>query len=82
MTDRERDALKEALKYEVEVLKFLALLTAGLGGGTLTLVLGDFTFLRIGLAALGFLGTILLAVADWYLHRHIRALIAQLKENP
>lgn len=64
MTDRERDALKEGLKYEVEVLKFLALLTVGLGGGTVTLVLGDFTPLRIGLAGLGFLGTLVLIVAD------------------
>ena len=34
MTDRERDALKEALKYEIEVLRFLALLTVAVGGGT------------------------------------------------
>jgi len=27
MTDHKREALKEALKYEIEVLKFLALLT-------------------------------------------------------
>ena len=63
------------------MLKFLALLTVGLGGGTLTLVLGDLTLLRIGLAALGFLGTVVLIVADWYLHTRIRAFIAQLRED-
>ena len=63
MTNHERDALKEALRYEIEVLRFLALPTIGLGGGTVTLVLGDFTPLRIGLAALGFLGPVILIVA-------------------
>lgn len=81
MTERERDALKEALKYEIEVLKFLSLLTVAVGGGTISLALGQATLFRIGLAALGFLSTILLAVADWYLHKRVRALIAQLKEN-
>jgi hypothetical protein len=81
MTDRERDALKEALRYEIEVLRFLALLTVAVGGGTISLTLGQATPFRIGLAALGFLSTMLLAVTDWYLHKRIRALIARLKEN-
>jgi hypothetical protein len=44
-------------------------------------VLGQTTPLRIGLAGLGFLGTVILIVADWSLHTRIRALIAQLKED-
>ena len=82
MTDRERDALKEALKYEIEVLKFLALLTAGLGGGTIGLILGEHSSLRISLAGVGFLSMLLLLFGDWYLHKRIQALIAQLKEEP
>ena len=57
MTDHKREALKEALKYEIEVLKFLALLTIAVGGGTISLALGKPTPFRIGLAGLGFLGT-------------------------
>jgi hypothetical protein len=82
MTDHEREALKETLKYEIEVLRFSALLTVAVGGGTIGLVLGETTPLRIGLAGLGFISTVVLAFVDWYLHSRIRALIAQLKEDP
>lgn len=81
MTDHERDAFKEALKYEVEVLKFLALLTVAIGGGTLGLVLGETSSLRIGLAGAGFLSMLLLFWGQWHLHKHVRSLIEQLKED-
>ena len=40
MIDRERDALKEALRYEIEALRFLAVLTVAVGGGAIRLTLG------------------------------------------
>ena len=64
------------------MLKFLALLTVAVGGGTISLALGEVTLFRVGLAGLGFLGTVTLAFADWYLHNRVRALIARLKEDP
>ena len=81
MTDRERDALKEALKYEIEVLKFLSLLTVAVGGGTVSLLLGEHSLLRVGLAGVGFLSMLVLAYGDWYLHKRVQALIAQLRED-
>ena len=62
-------ALKERIKLETEALKFLALLTVGMGGGSISLVLGERTFLRLGLAAVGRLATIVLGVFSW---RHYR----------
>jgi len=76
------DKQVERIKYETEVLKFTALITVGIGGGAIGLLLGEPTPLRLGLAGLGFSATLALAVILWRLDRRIRALIAQLKETP
>ncbi len=78
MADKEH--YTEQIKYETEVLKFTALVTVGTGGGAIGLLLGDFTPLRLGLAGLGFLATLLLTMICWRLDKRIRALIAQVKE--
>ena len=51
MTDRELVA--ERLKFETEVLKLLVLLWLALGGGSLSLVAGGLTGMRLLLAGLG-----------------------------
>lgn len=51
MTDRELVA--ERLKFETEVLKLLVLLWLALGGGSLSLVAGGLTSMKLLLASLG-----------------------------
>jgi hypothetical protein len=77
MADKEA----ERLKFETEVLQFTALVAAGAGGGSISLILGDFTLLRLGLAGLGFLGTLALTAICWRLGKRIRMLIEQIKEE-
>jgi hypothetical protein len=74
------DRQAEAIKYETEVLKYTALITAGIAGGSLGLILGERTILRMSLAGMGFITTIALAIIIWRIDRRIRALIAQIRE--
>ena len=73
------ERLKEQIKYEMEVLKFIALVMVALGGSAISLFLGTPTTLRFGLAGLGFLATLTLGVVSWRLDRRIRMLIAQIE---
>jgi hypothetical protein len=74
------DRQAEAIKYETEVLKYTALIAAGIAGGSLGLVLGERTILRLSLAGMGFITTIALAIIMWRIDRRIRAMIAQIRE--
>jgi hypothetical protein len=71
----------EEIRYEVERVKFLSLLTVALGGSSFGLLLGDFTLFRLGLAGVGLLLTVLLGVVSWRLDASIRAELAQKKET-
>ncbi len=79
IADKANERLKEQIKYEMEVLKFIALVMVALGGGAVSLFLGTPTVLRFGLAGLGFLATLTLGVVSWRLDRRIRMLIAQIE---
>jgi hypothetical protein len=74
------DRQAEAIKYETEVLKYTALVTAGVSGGSIGLFLGERTVLRLSLAGVGFLATVALALIMWRLDRRIRAMIARIQE--
>jgi hypothetical protein len=76
MADREA----EQIKYETELLRLIFLLAVAMGGGSLSLLLGDPTPLRLILAGAGLLGTLTLLIVGWRQHHWIRALIAQIKE--
>jgi hypothetical protein len=75
------DQAAERIKYKTEILKLLTLLTVAVGGGSLGLVLGKFTALRVGLATIGILVTLMLLVAAWRQHRYIERLIEQIGES-
>jgi len=79
MAERRVEALREQIKYETEVLKFIALIMVALGGGSISLFVGEPTPLRFGLAGLGFLGTLALGIVSWRLDRRIRAIITQME---
>lgn len=71
----------ERIKYETEVLKVTVLVTVATTGGSISLLLGAHTPLRLGLAGVGLLVTLALVVALWRLDRQIRAFINQIKES-
>jgi len=79
MADKTNERLKGQIKYEIEVLKFIALVMVALGGGAISLFLGTPTMLRFGLAGLGFFATLALGMVSWRLDRRIRMLIAQIE---
>lgn len=76
MADKEA----ERLKFETEVLKFTSLLMVGAGGGSISLMLGDPTLLRLALASAGFCLTLILGVVSWRQYRRIQRLIEQLEK--
>jgi len=76
MADKEA----ERIKYEIEVLRATLLVMIATAGGSLSLLLGDHTFLRLGLAGMGIIATTLLWIFIWRQDRAIRKLIAQIKE--
>jgi uncharacterized transporter YbjL len=76
MADKEA----ERIKFETEVLKFTSLLTVGTGGGFISLILGEPTPLRLALAGLGFVSTLLLGIIGWRQYRRVQTLIERMKE--
>jgi len=78
MSDREQ--LKEQIKYETEVLKAILLIAVGTIGGTVSLLLGELTLLRLLLSALGIVVTLILTLIGWRQDRRIRAFIHQIGE--
>jgi hypothetical protein len=69
MSDREQ--LKEQIKYETEVLKAILLIAVGTIGGTVSLLLGELTPLRLLLSALGIVVTLILTFIGWRQDRRI-----------
>ncbi len=57
MAEGELERLKEQIKYETEVLKAILLIAVAIGGGTIGLLLGTHTPLRLILSLLGIVTT-------------------------
>jgi len=68
----------EQIKFETELLRLIVLLGVAVGGGSLSLLLGDPTPLRLILAGTGIFVTIGPAVVGWRQQRWIRTLINQI----
>lgn len=71
-------ALLERIKLETELLRLVALATLAVGGGSIGLLLGDQTFLRLVLATGGLLVTVGLMGTLWWQRRRIITLIEKL----
>ena len=71
----------ERIKFETELLKLTAIAMVAIGGGSIGLLLGDLTLVRVILAGGGLLVTLGLVVVLWWQRRYIRSLIEQLKEQ-
>jgi len=57
------------------------LVTVATTGGSIGLLLGEHTLLRLGLAGVGVLVTLVLIAGIWRLDRRIRKLIEEVKEQ-
>ena len=77
MTDRELVA--ERLKFETEVLKLLVLLWLALGGGSLSLVAGGLTGMKLLLASLGLFITVVVILMSIRQYIKIRSIIERAK---
>ncbi len=72
---------KERIKLETEVLRFILVAMVALGGGAISLLLGEWTSFRLILAGLGLFATLGLGVIGWQHYRRIRALVERLPED-
>ena len=79
MTDRR--LIAERLKFETEVLKLLVLLGIALGGGSLSLLIGKLTGLKLVLAGIGFPITVMIIVMVVRQYVKIRAIIKRAEEG-
>lgn len=82
MADKDIERLKERIKFETEVLKLAILVAVAMGGSAVSLLLREFTPLRLGLAGLGLIGTLGLLMTVWRFYQRIDRRIDQIKEVP
>jgi len=76
----QKEELSERIKYLTELLKLTWLSLLALGGGTISLVLGDPILSRQIAAGAGMAVVVVLALALGYLHRRIQAEIRKMRE--
>jgi hypothetical protein len=76
----EKEYLTERIKYLGDWLKLVSIFLLAVGGGTISLLLGDLTPTKTVLAVLGAGLTIALAVGGRVLDRQIRQSLDRLKE--
>jgi hypothetical protein len=76
----EKEYLTERIKYFSDLLKLAAVFLIAIGGGTLSLLLGDLTTTKIVLALLGASATIAFVIGVRVLDKQIRDLIHSLRE--
>jgi hypothetical protein len=76
----EKEYLTERIKYFSDLLKLFCVFLIAIGGGTLSLLLGDLTKAKVILASLGTGATIAFVIGVRVLDKEIRKLIDSLKE--
>ena len=69
------DEVKEEVKLETELLRYLVLIAIALGSGSLSVVLGGLAGIRLPLAVAGVLGTISLGPLAWFQYKRILAIV-------
>jgi hypothetical protein len=72
---------KERIKLETEMLRFIVVAMVALGGGSISLLLGEWTSFRLTLAGLGLIATLGLNLATWKQYQRITRLIERLPEE-
>lgn len=69
------DEIKEQIKLETEVFRFLVIIGIALGGGTLGMLTGLPSGIRLLLAGVGIIATLLVGYVAWLQYRKITTLI-------
>jgi len=69
------DQTKEQIKLETELLRYLVLIGVAMGGGTLSVLMGSPTGIRLALAAMGIPATMGVAFLSWRQYLKINHLI-------
>ncbi|MEW6297396.1 MAG: hypothetical protein AB1671_06610 [Thermodesulfobacteriota bacterium] len=75
------DKAAERIKFHTEVLKVIVLLAVAVGGGSFGLVLNPGSPLRLGLAAIGLVATVGLALTGWRQYYYVQRLIEDIQED-
>ena len=76
----EKEYLTERSRYLIDLLRLSCLLLLAVGGGTISLMLGEPRTLKTLLAAVGAALIIGLVTFVWFLDNRIRATLEKLKE--
>jgi uncharacterized membrane protein len=76
-----KEEVKEEIKFLTEIFRLGAILLVAIGGGTISLILGEHSSLRNLFAATGLIAIVGLVIALYSLQLRIRRLIGQLKEG-
>ena len=76
------DKAAERIKFETELLRLTWLTVIATIGGSVSVLLGGVTPLRLILAGAGFVVTLVLTVVGWRFNRRITAHIEQIPEEP
>ena len=76
-----KEILKEEIKFLTEVFRLLWITLLGVGGGTISLGIGERTALKGALTVAGVVTFVLLGAVVQKLQQHIRRLIAQIAEG-
>ena len=69
------DEVKEKIKLETEVLRFLVIISIALGGGALGIMAGLPSGMRLVLAWIGIIATLAVGYVAWVQYRKIKVLI-------
>jgi hypothetical protein len=80
-TGMSKEALKEGIKFLTEIFRLGAILLVAIGGGTISLILGEHTILRNLFAATGLVAIVGLVIVLYDLQLHIGHLISPIKED-
>ncbi len=76
-SDRSKESLKEDIKFLTEIFRFLSIALLAIGGGTASLMFRERTVWAVAFTAMGLVALVGLAIALYYLQRHIRRLIKE-----
>jgi len=77
---RDKQDIRERIKYETELLRLALLAAIGAIGGVVGLFLGEATLLRAGLAGLGLVAIVTLVSIALRQDQRIRVLMRQMEE--
>lgn len=80
MADKEH--YSEHIRHSTELIRLTWVTLLAIGGGSVSLLLGEPTTLRLILAGAGGVAALGLLFVGWRLDRHIRSLIVHVKEVP